>query len=134
MAHDRTHVPRSGVRGWLQRRTTHAKTRKTLRPRWFGLRLITARKSRNAAAAPPACSGRFSRAVDDFARTRSGVIAVVDDQRSVNEHERHAFGVLLRILISGRIGHRVGIEDDDIRPVAFLQQSAIFQSQRLRRK
>src|SRR5215813_601415 len=99
-------------------------TRSTCLRRFLGARL-------RRTIAPRQATTVLARAVDDLSGPRAGVIALVDHDRAIDEHKRHALGILLRIFIRGGTRNRCGVEYDDISPIAFLQEPAILQSQRL---
>jgi hypothetical protein len=67
---------------------------------------------------------RFCPAENIPTRSCAGVIAVVDDDGPVDHHVRHAFGVLLRLLIRSRVRDRIGIENHDVSPINY-EKSAV---------
>ena len=62
------------------------------------------------------------------------MMAVVDDHCTVDQNVIDAFRVLLGIIVCGHVGDTIRIEHDHIGPIAFAQQTSIFQAENLRRQ
>ena len=75
----------------------------------------------------------FSRPVHNPAGPRAGVMAVIDDHSTVDQNVIDAFRILLGIIVCGHVGDTIRIEYDDVGPIAFAQQTSIFQTENLRR-
>ena len=70
---------------------------------------------------------RRGRMTQCFSRTRPGVVIVVHDGDTVDQHPREPGGVVVRIVESGLVPNLLRIEDDQIRPRALPHETAIPQ-------
>lgn len=64
--------------------------------------------------------------VNNLSGSRAGVMAIVDDDSAVDQDIIDAFGILLGVVVGRSIGNSIGIENDDVAPIAFAQLPAIF--------
>src|SRR5205807_9897120 len=63
------------------------------------------------------------------ARLGPRVLAILEHLDAVDEDVLHADGVLVRPGIRGPVGDGPGVEDDNIREVAIVQQAAMIQAE-----